>query len=261
MKERGNEATEGIMQEIKSATNDVCFIGELHDGKREAFQQLFENHYQPLCNYSYRIVEDRCLSEDIAAASFDKIWRRRNRFDNLNSLLAYLYTITKNASLDQIALLKRRRTAHQQMAYLADHYEDIIQNKIIQRDLLRSILDESETLPPKIKEVFALIYLDGLRLTDAAEKLGVSLNTVKTQLSIALKKLRGVLQKKYYGSTSIVDRCDKYEEPAFEYSLRGVIAPWWKYAGRREMTDTKRALMITEDFINKRKILLVSELS
>jgi RNA polymerase sigma-70 factor (family 1) len=243
MKGRENVTNDRIIRGTKSVTNEICFISELQEGKREAIQQLFDNYYQPLCSYSYRIVEDRCLSEDIAAASFYKIWRRRNRFDDLNSLLAYLYTVTKNASLDQIAILKRRRTAHQQMAYLADQHEDIIQSKMIRRELLRSILDESETLSPKIKEVFALIYLDGLRLTDASEKLGVSLNTVKTQLSIALKKLRVVMQKKYSGLSCLVTQNGKYEEPEFEYGRPGVIVPWGNDPERREMVKSKKAFI------------------
>ena len=183
------------MQEAKSSTKDVSFVGELHEGKREALQQLFDIYYRPLCNYAYRIVEDKCLSEDIVAVSFDKIWRRRNHFDNLNSLVAYLYTITKNASLDQVALLRRRRTAHEHIAYLSEKTEDMVHNKLIRTEVLRSILAEMENLPPKLKEVFGLIYLDGLSISHTAAKLGVSLNTVKTQQSVALKKLRGSLSQ------------------------------------------------------------------
>jgi hypothetical protein len=82
-----------------------------------------------------------------------------------------------------------------------------------------------------------------------------------SQQSIALKKLRVVLQKKYFGITSIVAQSDKYEEPAIEYSRCGIIVPEWNHAGRGEMTNSKGALMISEDFIDKRRILLVSELS
>src|SRR5439155_18820984 len=108
------------MQETKNVTNEVSFISELHDGKSAALQQLFDKYYRPLCNYANRIVQDKYLAEDIIAVSFDKIWHRRKNFDNLNSLLSYLYTITKNASLDQVAHLKRRRMAHEDIAYLSE---------------------------------------------------------------------------------------------------------------------------------------------
>ena len=231
---------EDIMGGTKSIRNEVSFINEWHDGKRDALQRLFDLYYARLCNYSYRIVEDRCLSEDIVSASFDKIWRRRNHFDNLNSLLAYLYTITKNASLDQVALLKRRKTAHRQIAYLSDDHEDVIQNKMIRKEVLRTILAETETLPPKLKEVFGLIYLDGLSVYHTAEKLGVSLNTVKKQQSIALKKLRPVLQKKYSGLTCISTQSGKYEESAFEYNRHYDVVPKWNYAGGRKVFSSER---------------------
>src|SRR5258707_9283922 len=83
----GNLNKEEIMQETKTVINGVSFISELHDGKRAALQQLFDKYYKPLCNYAYRIVEDKCMSEDIVAVSFDKIWRRRKNFDTLSGLL------------------------------------------------------------------------------------------------------------------------------------------------------------------------------
>lgn len=229
------------MEKTKSIANENNFFSEWHDGKGAAIQRLFDYYYQPLCKYAYRIVEDRCLVEDIVAESFDKIWRLRNRFDDLNSLLAYLYTITKNASLDQVAFLKKRRTVHQQVAYLADQHEEVIQSKMIRRELLAAILDESESLPPRIKEVFALIYLDGMSPPHAAAKLGVSLNTVKTQQAAGLKKLRVVLQKKYSGYRCVVSKCENSEEPVFEYIRRA-----------------KKSLLIAESFMCSMRILLIS---
>jgi RNA polymerase sigma-70 factor (family 1) len=259
------------MGKKKSIENEVSFFSEWHEGKSSAIQQLFDHYYELLCKYAYRIVEDRYLSEDIAADSFDKIWRHRNRFDNLNSLLAYLYTITKNASLHQIAFLKKRKVAHQQIAYLADHQEEVTQSKMIRRELLKSILKESEMLSPKVKEVFALIYLDGMTPPQAAAKLGVSLNTVKTQQAVALRKLRRILKKKFSGLADIESQSDKYEEPEFKYSLRDEVMSEWDYPGDvvcgwncamgRKRVDAKRGLLISESFICNMRILLVSKVA
>ena len=183
------------MQETKNATSEVSFISELHDGKSAALQLLFDKYYKPLCYYANRIVKDKYLAEDIVAVSIDKIWRRRKNFDHLPGLLSYLYTITKNESLDQLALLRRRRMVHEDLTYLSETNEDTIHNKMTRTEVLRSILAKTETLPPKTKEVFDLIYLDGLSISHVAEKIGVSLNTVKTQQAVGLRKLRAVCLK------------------------------------------------------------------
>ncbi|HZZ74367.1 MAG TPA: sigma factor, partial [Puia sp.] len=102
----------------------------LSEDKQVDFQELFNSYYRPLCNYACRILEDSCLAEDIVSASFDKIWRRRNDFPNLNRLVSYLYTITRNASLDEVSLLRKRKTAHEQIAFLSEGKEDPVHNKM-----------------------------------------------------------------------------------------------------------------------------------
>ena len=117
-------------------------------------------------------------------------------FDNLKSLLAFLYVIARNASLDLVAQTKRRKLSHQQISYLAEKKEDSIHNTLVRAELLQLILLEAESLPPRLKEVFKLIYLEGLTLPETAERLGVSFNTVKTQKATAVKKMRDAFNKK-----------------------------------------------------------------
>ena len=47
-----------------------------------------------------------------------------------------------------------------------------------------------DSLPPKCKEIFILGCVEGLSYKDVAEQLGVSVNTVKTQVKVAYKKIK-----------------------------------------------------------------------
>ena len=50
-----------------------------------------------------------------------------------------------------------------------------------------------DNLPPKCKEIFILGCVEGLSYKDVAEQLGVSVNTVKTQVKVAYNKIRSEL--------------------------------------------------------------------
>ena len=47
-----------------------------------------------------------------------------------------------------------------------------------------------DSLPPKCKEIFILGCVEGLSYKEVAEQLGVSVNTVKTQVKVAYKKIK-----------------------------------------------------------------------
>ena len=47
-----------------------------------------------------------------------------------------------------------------------------------------------DSLPEKCREIFILACIDGLKYREVAERLGVSVNTVKTQVKNAYTKLR-----------------------------------------------------------------------
>ena len=77
---------------------------------------------------------------------------------------------------------------------IEDHVNKLLDDEFIDLENLHKekikLHEQVETLPDKCKEVFKAIVLGDLKYKEVAEELGISVNTVKTQYSIALKKLR-----------------------------------------------------------------------
>jgi len=58
-----------------------------------------------------------------------------------------------------------------------------------------NILDQGiSTLPDACREIFKLSRNEDMKYSEIAEKLGISVNTVKTQMKIALARLRETLK-------------------------------------------------------------------
>ncbi|MBX6381042.1 MAG: sigma-70 family RNA polymerase sigma factor [Thermoflavifilum aggregans] len=57
---------------------------------------------------------------------------------------------------------------------------------------IKSILNE---FPPQQQKVFSLIYMENKRYQEAADEMGISINSVKTHLKLALKIFRVKLKK------------------------------------------------------------------
>jgi RNA polymerase sigma-70 factor (family 1) len=177
--------------------DEFSFLQAFKAGRRAALKQLYALHYKPLWAYAARILADEALAEDVVAESFVKLWERREQFEHFRAMMSFLYLITRNACLNHLRKDKKRNASHDQLAYLAEKSADSVHSLLVRSELLQLILLEASALPPRIREVFRLIYQEGLSIPEISEQLNVSVHTVRAQRAAALQKIRdGLADKK-----------------------------------------------------------------
>lgn len=176
--------------------NDVYWLKELKQGNSMALSYFFDLHYQALCYFAESIVKDQQEAEDIVATSFFKIWNKHDDFDTAQNIKAFLYISTKNACLDHLKKLKRQTTAQQGYFQQLNLEEDYIQNYFIEAEFLHILNMELEKLPERCKEVFKLIYVDGLKTNEIAELLDLSVKTVRNHKARAVSLLQLAFSEK-----------------------------------------------------------------
>lgn len=166
-------------------------IALLKRGDESCIRLLFDSLYKSLCVYALRYVDSSWEAEDIVQDVFIGFWERRKNKEFEGSVRSYLYGAVHKAALNKAK--KNGRVVFEDL-------EDSVSLQIEQLDnasdddMLRRqvrVMEDIEALPKGSKEIFKSIVLDNMSYKDVAEKYGVSVNTVKTQYSRALKKLRG----------------------------------------------------------------------
>jgi RNA polymerase sigma-70 factor (ECF subfamily) len=178
-------------------------INGLKEGDKSAFSFLFKMYYTPLCTYASTIIKLPNLAEEVVQESFIKIWENRQQIRIDSSLRAYFYRCIHNNCLNYIKNLNvnQRRTdiVTKEITYHAElatlNFSEEILDKIVSDELeifFDKIIDE---LPGQCKEIFCLSRYEQLTYPEIAEKLQISVNTVKTQISRALDKLRDAYNK------------------------------------------------------------------
>ena len=164
---------------------------------KERIVKIYSSYRELLCLYAERILGHREDAEDIVNDVFLKLWETRNQIHKTKSLLAYIYRSVRNDSLD---LLKHKQVIHEYVSYLSN-YSDLYLDRddahplslILSEETVHEIDQAIEALPPRCKEIFIKARLDGLSHKVIAEQLGITTNTVKTQIIIATNKLRQTL--------------------------------------------------------------------
>lgn len=135
--------------------------------------------------FALRIVEDADIAEDLVANTFTSVWQKINEGFTIENLKAYLYQAVRNECLSYIRN-KKEIVGLEEVPEIDDTTIDTSE-----RDA--KIWEAIDELPPKCREVFLLSKRDGLTNEEIAEELGISIKTVKNQMTKAFSRLRDAL--------------------------------------------------------------------
>lgn len=176
--------------ETHATYNDAELALRFVEGDRRALDQVYQRFYRPLAYFAYQLTNNMQQSEDIAAVSLIKIWERRQDFNELKSIKSFLYTASKNAALDYLKAQKVRANASASLRHDIEENEDQINAFQVEAELLQHIYDSIGALPAKARQVFTMIYIDGLTVEAIAERLNMPVQTVRNNKSRAIELLR-----------------------------------------------------------------------
>lgn len=172
--------------------NDL--LKKIRDDNGSAFEVVFLRYYQGLCAYAASILGNKDASEEIVQNVFVKLWENRKKLAIESSLKAYLYRTVHNQCINQIESLKIRNQYTKKHTIVPFEGDYPIANLIAQ-ELEEKIKHSIDSLPDQCREIFTLIRLQNKSYQEVADKLGISLNTVKTQMQRAISKLKESLRE------------------------------------------------------------------
>nr|WP_319999780.1 RNA polymerase sigma-70 factor [uncultured Draconibacterium sp.] len=166
-------------------------ITKLRSGDENSLRKLFDLYYKPLCLFALKYVDSIEQAEDIVQDTFINFWNSRS-YNNIHSnLKGYLFRAVRNNTLYAI-----RKESKFRFEEIDNHVHSLIEDELPEDELkgLKDLLfKQVEQLPPRGREIFRAIVFENMKYSEVAERYGISVNTVKTQYSRSLSKLREYL--------------------------------------------------------------------
>ena len=158
------------------------------------FDDLFRYNYRPLCLYALHYLQDVDLSEDIVQESYATLWEKLQEDAHILNRKSYLYMMVRNRCLDHL----RKKGIPTESLKPYDTYGIIDDDDAQERSQTEARMWTAiDSLPEKCREVFIMSKRDGLKYEEIAEELNLSVNTVRNQISKALKVLKEGVHKIY----------------------------------------------------------------
>ena len=173
-------SNEELMQEIKA---DNMF----------AFDTLYEKYCRKLYKFGFSLLKSKEETENLIQDVFLNLWENRHRVENNASIQSYVFTIAYHSA---VSILRKKARDQQFFDYLTtirEDLEDPVNVEVEYKELTVKLEEIIKNLPPRQKEIYLLHKVEGLRYEAIAEQLNISVNTIETHMSRALKTIRGKL--------------------------------------------------------------------
>lgn len=149
--------------------------GFFQKGNKEAFKQFFESSYAGLCLFANKYLKDREMAMDIVQDAFLYIWNKSLTFNTPEAARYYLYNYVRHKSLNYL----RNQKMHRMVDMKELEPESFFRDSLIEEETYRILFTAVGSLPPQSQRVMEL-SLDGLKNKEIADRLNVTLNTIKT---------------------------------------------------------------------------------
>lgn len=180
------------MQELE----DQQTLALLKSGSLAAYETIFKKYYRRLCFQAALFLKDETEAEDLVLELFIDIWHKKiyRRIDR--SLEAYLCQSVRNKCINRV---RKNKIARSKEVKYMEYYRQIREPEWLdQHELdgrtpnINSYLLE---LPAQRQRAITLVYMEKKRYQEAAEEMGLSVNSVKTHLRLAITALKDKLRK------------------------------------------------------------------
>ncbi|MFT3705229.1 MAG: RNA polymerase sigma-70 factor [Agriterribacter sp.] len=161
--------------------------------EQETFKWLFETYKIPLHDYIQRITKSHEAAEDITQEIFIRLWKKRHELGQIENIDYYIYRMARNESMDffnKAAL--DTRLSNELKKKMSPAFNNV-SAQMDTKEMSGLVQKGISALSPQRKLVYQLSRNHGMKLEEIAQKLNLSLSTVKNHLIAALQQLREYL--------------------------------------------------------------------
>jgi RNA polymerase sigma-70 factor (ECF subfamily) len=164
-------------------------LDRLRRGDDAAYEAIFRQWYAPLVATTAALLRDQGPAEEVVQDVLLELWRRRESLHFEQSVRAYLFQAARNRALNY---LRRERVEARGEPTIAATLPTPEQAdaEVRESELNIAIQEAIAGLPDRCREVFELSRIQGLKYSEIATELGISVKTVEAQMGKALRVMR-----------------------------------------------------------------------
>jgi RNA polymerase sigma-70 factor (ECF subfamily) len=175
---------------------EIEIINKILDGDAEAYRYFIKKYKNGAYNLAYRIIRNKEDAQECVSDSFIKAFKALNKFDTRTKFFTWFYKITYNSA---ISYKRKKRNIFDDINdchYLKEESSIGRSDFIIEADEKNALLNLAlESLDQESRAIVVFHYLEELKIEEISEILEMNINTIKSKLFRARKKMNETISR------------------------------------------------------------------
>jgi len=172
------------------------------DAPKDEYEKVYAMYFPKLVRFCQAYLLSPEEAENLVQDIFLYLWEHSELLDTLNNKNAFFFAMAKNRCIDYL----RKQTQIQDRQHPLSELEEkelklnlyslqaFDESKISETEIEDIVQNAINSLPERCREIFILSRIQGLRHKQIAKKLNITVNTIESQIAIALRKLKHELR-------------------------------------------------------------------
>ncbi|SDL63299.1 RNA polymerase sigma-70 factor [Kriegella aquimaris] len=179
---------------VTRGESESLLVIELSKGNEKAFRALFEMYRKDVYSYSLSLLKSSANAKEIVQDVFMKVWLHRENLNPELSFKSFLFTITRNLSFNFLQKAVNDRNLRLAIFQKTQKFHNPIDRQIQDAEYESMRKRAIEGLSPKQRIIFNMSREESKSYQEISSELGISVSTVKNQMSKSLALVRNFLQ-------------------------------------------------------------------
>ena len=181
------------MSQKYSQDEAQALVKALKEGNQLAFSIVYKTYAAQTFSLAFKYLLNKELAEDAVQNLFLKLWLKKEEIDETKPINRYLFTMLKNDLLNTLRDSKKNIYLLEDCLSMVLELEDDSQNENLKQEQMNIIQQALEQLSPQRRKVFEMKVSGKYSNQEIADKLNLSINTIKVQYSQSLKQIRSTV--------------------------------------------------------------------
>ncbi|WP_158275223.1 RNA polymerase sigma factor [Pedobacter sp. HMWF019] len=170
--------------------SDQNLLDAFQSGNIKAYDLLFDRYFKRIYGFAFSLLKDSETARELAMDVMIRLWQKKGGIQLQLGLQAYLFKSVRNSIYNH--LRKSRILTHSLDAY-PEYQEKSVEAAdaaLLYGELEEIFAEKLEGLSPQRRKIFEFSRIEDLTYVEIAEKMGLSVSTVRNQMSATLKYFR-----------------------------------------------------------------------
>lgn len=181
------------MSQKYSQDEAQALVKALKEGNQLAFSIVYKTYAAQTFSLAFKYLLNKELAEDAVQNLFLKLWLKKEEIDETKPINRYLFTMLKNDLLNTLRDSKKNIYLLEDCLSMVLELEDNSQNENLKQEQMNIIQQALEQLSLQRRKVFEMKVSGKYSNQEIADKLNLSINTIKFQYSQSLKQIRATV--------------------------------------------------------------------